>query len=311
MPPQPIIHSVYEPTTGTWQYIVACPTTKHAAVIDPVLDLDPASHTITTTSADSLLDLLAREAYTVHYLLETHAHADHLSASFYLQQRLAAAGHPRPPICIGRSIQRVQQTVAQRYGIPRAELDAAFDRLFDDGDHFAIGAVPAAVLALPGHTPDHIGYRVADNVFTGDSLFNPDVGSARCDFPGGDARALYASMKRLLALPPAVRLYTGHDYPPAAAAEGARARDPTPYATVAEQNERNKHAARGSCEEEFVRWRAQRDQALKEPRLIHPALQVNVRGGRLPARIQGGQVLLGFAVDVPAIMLEAVNNGTS
>ncbi|KAL5365150.1 beta-lactamase-like protein [Aspergillus floccosus] len=310
MPPQPIVHSVYEPNTGTWQYIVACPATNRAAIIDPVLDFDPGTFTITTTSADSLLDLLARKGYTVHYLLETHAHADHLTASFYLQQRLAAAGHPRPPICIGRNIRQVQQTFSQRYGIPRAELDAAFDRLFDDDDEFPIGDVPAFVLALPGHTPDHIGYRVGDNVFTGDSIFNPDVGSARCDFPGGDARALYTSMKRLLALPPDVRLYTGHDYPPSAGDSG-RARDPMPYTTVAEQNERNKHARRGSCEEEFVRWRAERDQALKEPRLIHPALQVNVRGGRVPARLQGSQVLLSFAVHVPEIMLGSVNNGTS
>ncbi|KAL4893276.1 beta-lactamase-like protein [Aspergillus ambiguus] len=298
---QPTVHSMYEPTTGTWQYIVACPTSKQAAIIDPVLDFDSSSSTISTTSADSLLRVVSGEGYCVSHLLETHAHADHLTASFYLQQKLLAVGKPRPPICIGRNIHLVQQTFGRRYGIADDELNVAFDRLFVDGEEFNIGEIVASVLYLPGHTPDHIGYCIGDSVFTGDSIFNPDVGSARCDFPGGDARALYKSMKRLLGLPPSFRLYTGHDYPPAAA-DGC-VREPLPYVTVSEQDERNKHAKRESSEEEFVKWRSERDEALKEPRLMHQALQVNVRGGRLPHKVKDGQVLLSFVVHVPEILL--------
>lgn len=297
MPPQPIVHPIYEPTTGTWQYVVACPTTRAAALVDPVLDFDPSTHAIHTTSADALLRLVATQGYRVSHLLESHAHADHLTASFYLQRSLVAAGDPRPAICIGENIRMVQRGAGRKYAIPKEELDAAFDHLFVDGEEFAIGDVFASVLYLPGHTPDHIGYRMGDNVFTGDSIFNPDVGSARCDFPGGDARALYRSMKRLLALPPSVRLYTGHDYPPTA--ENGSQREPLAYVTVADQNERNKHAKQGSTEDEFVQWRSERDQTLREPRLIHPALQVNVRGGRLPQAGEDGQVLLRLVVHVP------------
>ncbi|PLB54193.1 metallo-beta-lactamase superfamily protein [Aspergillus steynii IBT 23096] len=275
----PTVHSCYEPTTGTWQYIVACPSTKEAAIIDPVLDFDPVSLTISTASADSLLDLVAQQGYTVRYLLETHAHADHLTASFYLQQKILASGQPRPSIGIGQRIRLVQDTFAPKYNVPAEDLDAAFDRLLADGERFSVGDVVVAVLALPGHTPDHVGYRIGANVFTGDSIFNPDVGSARCDFPGGDARTLYRSMQTLLSLPPEYRLYTGHDYPPTA--DGDQKRDPLPYVTVAEQRERNRHAKDGSTEDAFVRWRSERDQGLREPRLMHQAMQVNIRGGRM------------------------------
>ncbi|KAA8642067.1 hypothetical protein EYZ11_010646 [Aspergillus tanneri] len=298
---EPVVHSFYEPTTGTWQYIVACPSTKDAAVIDPVLDFDPASLRISTASADSLFDFVTRKGYTIRYLLETHAHADHLTASFYLQQRLLLSSKPRPPICIGHRIRTVQKTFGQKYGIPAEELDAAFDHLLEDGEEFSIGDVVASVLYLPGHTPDHIGYRIGMNVFTGDSIFNPDVGSARCDFPGGDARTLYSSMQTLLSLPPSYRLYTGHDYPPSI--DGEEKRDPLPYVTVADQKERNKHVKQGNSEEQFVQWRSERDQGLKEPRLLHQALQVNVRGGRMPKKTHAGKVLLDFVVQVPEVLV--------
>ncbi|PKY01198.1 Metallo-hydrolase/oxidoreductase [Aspergillus campestris IBT 28561] len=283
---EPIVHTVFEPTTGTWQYVVACPSTRAAAIIDPVLDFDLASATITTRSADSLLALVKEHNYTVAYLLETHAHADHLTAAAYLQEKLVASGQPRAPICIGARIRTVQETAAQKYHIPESELAQAFDRLLADDDQLPLGNLSITLLYLPGHTPDHMGYRIQDNIFTGDSIFNPDVGSARCDFPGGDARALFHSMKTLLSLPPHVRLYTGHDYPPAPATEADAKRAPLAYVTVADQKERNKHAKDGSAEEDFVQWRADRDSGLNEPRLLHPALQVNVRGGRMPVGME-------------------------
>lgn len=297
---QPILHTAHDSRTGTWQYVLACPNTKHAAIIDPVLDFDPATFTVSTDSADSLLRLVSSEGYSVKYLLETHAHADHLSSSYYIQQSLLASGKPHAPICIGNKIRIVQNIFAQKYDIPAKELDTAFDRLFETDEEFNVGDVTVQVLHLPGHTPDHIGYLIKDEgVITGDSIFNPDVGSARCDFPGGDARALYKSMKTLLDLPPHYKIYTGHDYPPASADGQGKSREPMPCVTVAEQRERNKHAKEGSTEEEFVRWRSERDSGLNEPRLIHQALQVNARGGRMPKRTHNGKVFFEFLVNVP------------
>lgn len=297
---QPIIHTVHDTRTGTWQYIIACPNTLQAAIIDPVLDFDPSTFTISTESADSLLDLASSKGYAINYLLETHAHADHLSASYYIQQSLQAAGKPRAPICIGNQIRTVQNIFAQKYDIPSSELDNAFDRLFETDEQFKIGDVTVQVLHLPGHTPDHIGYLIKDEgVITGDSIFNPDVGSARCDFPGGDARALYKSMKTLLDLPLHYKLYTGHDYPPANADGQGKSRQPMPCVTVGEQRERNKHAKQDSTEEDYVTWRSERDQGLTEPKLIHQALQVNARGGRMPKRTHNGKVFFNFLVNVP------------
>lgn len=294
---EPTVHTVYEPKTGTWQYIVACPKTKEAAIIDPVLDLDTAKFTISTDPADALLELARNNGYKITYLLETHAHADHLTGAYYIQQELLAQGHHHTPICIGENITQVQQTFAQRYNISQAELDNAFDRLLRPGETFQIGELKTTVLHLPGHTPDHGGYHVGGNVFTGDSLFNPDVGSARCDFPGGCARTLWKSMQSLLELPSDTRLYTGHDYPPSG--ESA-SRDPVPYTTVRDQRERNKHVKTGSTEEEFVRWRTERDSGLNEPRLLHQAMQVNVRGGKMPGgKAQNGKAMFQFVVHVP------------
>ncbi|KAL8400969.1 hypothetical protein RB594_001115 [Gaeumannomyces avenae] len=187
---EPIIHSVFEPQTSTWQYIVADPTTKAAVIIDPVLDYDPARNAISTTTADGLLAMAEEQGYTVEWLLETHAHADHLTAAAYLQHRLEAMGNKKAGICIGKRIVGVQEQFAKRYGIEGPEYMAAFDRLLEDDEVLRLGRLEVKVMYLPGHTPDHLGYLVGSNVFCGDSLFNTDVGTARCDFPSGDVHQL-------------------------------------------------------------------------------------------------------------------------
>lgn len=297
---EPIIHTLYEPKTGTWQYIVACAKTKEAAIIDPVLDFKPAAFEVSTESADALLEIVHKEGYKITYLLETHAHADHLTAAYYIQQTLLVNGQPHAPICIGENITIVQRTFANRYKIPKEELENAFDRLLRPNEAFQIGDLTVRVLHLPGHTPDHGGYHIGGIVFTGDSIFNPDVGSARCDFPGGDARTLWKSMQKLLELPPDTKLYTGHDYPPS---NETFPRDPLPYSTVRDQREMNKHVKIGSTEEEFVQWRSERDSGLSEPRLLHQAIQVNVRGGKMPGKAHDGKTMLQFVVHVPNRLL--------
>jgi len=292
---EPEVHALFEPVTGTWQYIVADGATKDAVVIDPVLDYDKATGRVTTKAADQILEVIARHGYTVSKILETHAHADHLTASRYLQPALAAQSvpgrsppPPPPQVCIGARIAQVQETMSRIYGIPPEDLDGAFDHTFADDETFTVGSIPARVLYLPGHTPDHIGYVIGSNVFTGDSIFNPDVGSARCDFPGGSATHLYASVQKLLSLPPHFKLYTGHDYPPdgrdvpvGVYAVGTKA---VPFTTVEAQSRENKHVKRGTDMTQFVQWRSERDGSLAEPKLMAPAMQVNVRGGRLPAQ---------------------------
>lgn len=284
---EPTVHDIFEPVTATWQYVVADPATKHAFIIDSVLDYDPNTGSVKTTSADSLLAVVREHGYTVDRILETHAHADHLTASRYLQARLGATQVRRPDVCIGRRIGEVQARFAAKYGIPASEYAGAFDCLLDDDEEFPLGGLTAKALHLPGHTPDHMGYQIGANVFCGDSLFNADVGSARCDFPGGDAEALYGSVQRLLALPAETKIWTGHDYPPTPAA-GADRRAPLPYMTVAEQRERNAHLKTGTDRAEFIAWRRGRDATLGPPRLLHQSLQVNVRGGRLPPAAEDG-----------------------
>jgi glyoxylase-like metal-dependent hydrolase (beta-lactamase superfamily II) len=294
---QPIVHTVFEKKSGTWQYIVADPESRHAAIIDSVLDYDLATSTISTKNADELISLVKKEGYIVTYILETHAHGDHLTASYYLQQTLKSAKHPGLPlICIGKRIKQVQRTFADRYGLDEAGLSNTFGRLWEDDEEFKIGQVPGKILHLPGHTPDHVGYIIGSNVFTGDSILNPDLGSARCDFPGGDAAQLWDSTRRLLSLPPHYKLYTGHDYPP----QGNR--EPMPYSTVKEQQETNQHVASGATEEEFVAWRNQRDATLGQPSLMHQALQINIRGGRLPEPNEHGLRLFHVPLKTSAVM---------
>ncbi|KAK4158323.1 hypothetical protein C8A00DRAFT_10970 [Chaetomidium leptoderma] len=292
---EPIVHAVFEPHTSTWQYIVADSSTKAAVIVDPVLDFDPSRNAISTESADALLALVKEHGYTVDTLLETHVHADHLTAAKYLQDRLAKAGEKKPQIGIGKRIGEVQERFAARYGIARDEYEGAFDRLLDDDEIFHVGQLEAKAVHLPGHTPDHMGYLIGENIFCGDSLFNSDVGSARCDFPGGNANDLFKTATKLFSLPPTFKIYTGHDYPP----NNPRS-TPQAFSTVAEQMEHNKHLKSGTSETEFVAWRLGRDTGLAEPRLIHQALQVNIRAGRLPkdgllhvpVRVEGGDAKL-------------------
>lgn len=281
---EPTVHTIFEPRTGTWQYIVADPEKRQAVVIDSVLNYDKETGAISTHSADQILKLIGEEGYNISRILETHVHADHPTASRYLQNMLtpetSASG---PPVCIGKRVGEVQATLGKLYGIPVEHFEGSFDYTFEDEEEFHIGGIRAHVVHLPGHTPDHIGYIIGSNVFVGDSLFNPDVGSARCDFPGGDAPALYESVQRLMALPPDYRLYTGHDYPPASRVQGGdTSPQPLPYTTVEQQRKENKHLKDGTSKAEFVEWRKSRDGTLTEPKLMFTAMHVNLRGGRVP-----------------------------
>lgn len=306
---EPVIHNIFEPNTCTWQYIVADPSTKVAVIIDPVLDYDPSSNRLSSDHADALLSVVNENGFKVERILETHVHADHLTAAGYLQSKLASSGNSRPVICIGKHVSQVQDTFAKRYGITKDEYQSAFGKLFEDDEHFSIGQLEAKAVHLPGHTPDHMAYMIGcrfdlsrsrtgiftdrascvANVFCGDSLFNPDVGSARCDFPGGDASSLYKSVQKLLSLPAHFKIWTGHDYPPG----GADGRsEPQAAVTIERQKADNKHLKEGVSEEDFVKWRTTRDSTLAQPRLIHQSLQINIRAGRLPAKSAAGDRLL-------------------
>ncbi|QQK46658.1 Beta-lactamase-like [Penicillium digitatum] len=282
---EPVIHDVFEPASGTWQYLIADPSTSTAVIIDPVLNYDPATQAVTTEAADSLLSLIMGEGYKIDKILETHAHADHLSAASYLQKQIAQCQDPRPPICIGKRIEQVQKLFAERYGVPQEEYKAVFDKLFDDDETFTIGNLKGMAMHLPGHTPDHLGYMIGANLFCGDSLFHVDIGTARCDFPGGDANDLFRSGRKLLSLPDHFKIWTGHDYPP----EG---RDPVAWVSVQDHKKLNKHLKDGIGEEEFVALRKERDAGLEAPKLLHQSLQVNIRAGHLPLPSKFGHRLL-------------------
>ena len=258
-------------------YVVSDAATQRAAVIDPVLDYDFKSGHTGSVSADQVLAYLAEHALQVDWILETHAHADHLSGARYLQQRVGGR------IAIGENIRAVQATFKKLYNLERGFLPdgSQFDHLFKDGETFRIGEVEATAMLVPGHTQADMAYLIDGAVFVGDTLFMPDVGSARADFPGGDARKLYRSMHRLLALPPQTTMYVCHDYPPAA-------RGPRWQTTVAEQRANNIHVRDGIGEDEFVAMRQARDATLEVPTLILPSIQVNVRAGQLPPADEDG-----------------------
>jgi glyoxylase-like metal-dependent hydrolase (beta-lactamase superfamily II) len=278
---EPSILTIHEPTTGTLQHIISDPATRKAVIVDPVLDYNKDSGTITTKSADRILETIRDHNLQISLILETHAHADHLSASRYLQDQLARLNPEpsKPSVCIGRRIKDVQTTLGQLYGIPNSVFEDTFDRYFKDNETFPIGNLTARVLHLPGHTPDHLGYLIGSCILAGDSIFNPDLGSARCDFPGGSATDLYKSMQTLLNLPEHFKIYSGHDYPPAERQKPG----PMHFATVSDHQQRNKHVKVGTKQEDFVRWRSERDSGLAEPELMKISLNVNLRGGRLPA----------------------------
>ena len=275
------IQPFFDPKTWTVSYVVSDIATKKAAVIDPVLDYDFKSGHTDTNAADALLEYVNAEELTVQWILETHAHADHLSGARYLQKRVGGQ------IAIGEHIREVQATFKKLYNLERTFLPdgSQFDHLFKDGEVFKIGAVEATALLVPGHTPADMAYLVDGAVFVGDTLFMPDVGTARADFPGGDAQTLYRSMRRLLTLPPETRVFVCHDYPP----EGRAARWET---TVAEQKASNVHVRDGIGEEEFVAMRTARDATLEVPTLILPSIQVNVRAGQLPPADENGVAYL-------------------
>jgi glyoxylase-like metal-dependent hydrolase (beta-lactamase superfamily II) len=277
MSPRPTIEPFFDPRTWTVSYVVSDAATGSAAVIDAVLDFDYKSGRTGTQSADAILAYLGERGLQVEWILETHAHADHLSAARYLQGRVGGR------IAIGENIREVQATFKKLYNLERNFLPdgSQFDHLFRDGETFRIGALEVKALLVPGHTPADMAYVVGDAVFVGDTLFMPDVGSARADFPGGDARVLYRSMRRLLALPPQTRIFVCHDYPP----QGREARWET---TVAEQRASNIHVRDGISEDEFVAMRKARDATLEVPTLILPSIQVNVRAGQLPPPDENG-----------------------
>ncbi|HEX2595562.1 MAG TPA: MBL fold metallo-hydrolase [Luteimonas sp.] len=272
--------------SNTWSYVASDPATREAAIIDPVLDFDAKSGRTGTTSAQALLDHVQAHALDVRWLLETHAHADHLTAAHWLKQHL-----PRATLAIGAGIRTVQATFRPLFNADFAIDGSQFDRLFADGDRFALGDIPARVIAVPGHTPDSIAYLIGDALFTGDSLFLPDGGSARCDFPGGDAAQLYRSIQRLFAeLPDATRVFVCHDYGP-----GGRAL--AHETTIGAQRRDNIHLRGGVDEAAFVATRTTRDATLPVPALLLPALQVNLRGGALPAPEDNGVRYLKIPLD--------------
>ncbi|KAL8400968.1 hypothetical protein RB594_001115 [Gaeumannomyces avenae] len=300
---EPIIHSVFEPQTSTWQYIVADPTTKAAVIIDPVLDYDPARNAISTTTADGLLAMAEEQGYTVEWLLETHAHADHLTAAAYLQHRLEAMGNKKAGICIGKRIVGVQEQFAKRYGIEGPEYMAAFDRLLEDDEVLRLGRLEVKqtyFAATPSSTPTSALPAVISPRATSTSCMSrhPPLGTlfvSPAVVQPYSRYSSYASAQKLFSLPDAFCIYTGHDYVPPGSPRGPQA-----CTTVAEQRSRNKHLRQDTPEDQFADWRAERDAGLGEPRLLHQALQFNVRGGHLPWKTEGGDRFMKVPLKVAA-----------
>jgi len=279
--PAPRVEAFFDPATWTASYVVHAGPGSACALIDTVLDYDPKSGRLSRHSAQRIADFVRANDLRVEWILETHAHADHLSAAHHLRALLGGR------IAIGAHIRQVQATFGAVFnldGLVPAD-GSQFDHLFEDGEPFSIGALQACALHVPGHTPADLAYLIGDALFVGDTLFMPDVGSARCDFPGGSARTLYASIRRLLDLPPRTRLFVCHDYPPAG-------RAPRWETTVGEQRAANIHAHEGVSAEAFVAMREARDATLEMPTLILPSIQVNIRAGALPeAEVNGTRYL--------------------
>lgn len=269
MPPQPIIQGFYDDQTGSVSYVVADPQTRKCAVIDPLLGFDRSSCSLATQPADEIANHIRERELIPEWVLDTHPHADHLSAVAYLGERLGV------PTGIGEQILAVQAIWTDIYKIPDLKAGGRdhWDHLFSDGHRFNLGALEVRVIFSPGHTAASVTYVVGDAAFVHDTLFMPDAGTARADFPGGDARSLYRSIQRILALPPTTRLFTGHDYRPGG-------REPRWESTVAEQQATNIHLQGSGREDGFVRLREERDRTLPLPAMMLCALQVNLRGGR-------------------------------
>jgi glyoxylase-like metal-dependent hydrolase (beta-lactamase superfamily II) len=271
------IRAFFDEPTNTVSYLVWDPATHEGAVIDPVLDWDNRSGTADTAFADRILAAAAEEGVAIRHILETHAHADHLTAAPYIKARTGA------PIGIGEHIKDVQRIFRPVFDAQDVKPGGGdFDRLFKDGERFAIGGLEVEVMHLPGHTPADIAYRIGQDVFVGDTIFMHDYGTARADFPGGDAHALWRSIRRLLSLPPETRLWMCHDYK-------APGRDEFAWqSTVAEQRAHNPHVKDGVTEEAFVAFRTARDAKLSAPLLLLPSIQVNIRAGRFPPAESNG-----------------------
>ena len=271
------IRAFFDEPTNTVSYLVWDPAMKRGAVIDPVLDWDNRSGTADVAFADRILAAAAEEGVTIAWVLETHAHADHLTAAPYIKAKTGA------PIGIGEHIKDVQAIFRPVFHAEDVKPGGGdFDHLFKDGERFALGSLEVEVIHTPGHTPACVSYRIGDDVFVGDTLFMHDYGTARADFPGGDARVLYRSMKKLLALPPQTRLWMCHDYK-------APGRDTYAWqSSVAEQRAHNPHVKDGVTEDQFVAFRTQRDATLAAPMLLLPSIQVNIRAGRFPPAESNG-----------------------
>ncbi len=288
--PHLVVEGHFDPATSTISYIVLDRSTGQCAIVDSVLDYDPKSGRTSTTSADALIRRIGELGATVQWHLETHVHADHLSGAHYLRERLGGK------IAIGDQIRTVQTVFGAIFNADErfARDGSQFDRLFHDGDRFAIGSLEARVLHTPGHTPACLTYVVSDGddhaAVVGDTLFMPDYGTARCDFPGGDARTLYRSINKVLSLPAATTLYLCHDYPP-------NGRAPRWTSTVAEERAHNVHVRDGISEDAFVAMRTARDATLAMPVLILPSVQVNMRAGALPEPEANGQRYLKIPID--------------
>ncbi len=288
MPAAPVIEAFFDEPTFTVTYLVGDPVTRQAAVIDPVLDFDSASGGITTVAADRVLAAAAAGNWTITLVLETHAHADHLSGAPYIKAKTSAV------VAIGEHIREVQSIFRNVFNADDIAADGSqFDRLLRDGETLALGELAIEVIHTPGHTPACVSYRIGDAVFVGDTLFMPDYGTARTDFPGGDAANLYRSIHRLLALPAATRLFMCHDYK-------APGRDSYAWeTTVGEERARNVHLRGGVSETEFVAMRQARDKGLAAPRLLLPSVQVNIRAGKFPPAEANGVNYLKIPLRLP------------
>lgn len=267
----PVIRAFFDEPTNTVSYLVADPETREAAVIDPVLDYDHKAGTVTTDSVEAILAHAQEAGFRIVWALETHAHADHLSGAPYIKAKTGAR------IGIGEHIKEVQRIFRPVFNATDLKTDGSdFDHLFKDGERFRIGGIEVEAIYTPGHTPADLSYRIGDAVFVGDTLFMPDFGTARCDFPGGSAETMWDSIQKIMSLPDETRIFVGHDYK----AEG---RDHYAWeTTVGAQKAFNKHVGAGHSKDDFVRARTARDATLAMPRLIIPSLQVNMRAGQMP-----------------------------
>ncbi|MBC7751881.1 MAG: MBL fold metallo-hydrolase [Candidatus Saccharibacteria bacterium] len=283
----PLIESFFDPDTFTVTYVVYDEVGGHAAVIDSVLNFNPKSGRTSTHSADAVIAFMGKNELTLDWILETHAHADHLSAASYIKDQFGGR------IAIGEHIQKVQAVFKKIFNLEHGfALDGSqFDDLFTDQETFNVGKLIGCVMNVPGHTPADLAYQFGNAVFVGDTLFMPDVGTARCDFPGGDAHHLYQSIQKILSLPADTKLYMCHDYPPAG-------RDPVWQTTVAEQLESNIHVHDGVSENDFVEMRSARDETLDMPMLIIPSIQLNIRAGHMPPPEDDGHVYFKIPINV-------------